>query len=74
MPVAPFPFNHLMGHPVMIRKGERGSSSELLNQEQPARIDRYMQAELRRYGCDFPYTEMFETVDVAEAVPRAPVT
>jgi hypothetical protein len=65
MPAAPFPFNHLLGKPVMIRKGEGGSSSELLNREQQSRIDRYMQAELRQHVCDFPYKEMFETVDAS---------
>ncbi|HEX6287721.1 MAG TPA: sulfotransferase domain-containing protein [Herpetosiphonaceae bacterium] len=52
-----------MGKTVMIRKGEHGKSSELLSHEQQAQIDRYMRAELRRHGCDFPYDETYVTVD-----------
>jgi len=63
MPAAPFPFSHLLGHPVMIRKGERGKSSELLTREQQARIDDYMRAGLEQRQCDFPYDEMFTTVE-----------
>lgn len=59
MPSAPFPFDRLMGQPSMIRKGETGSSSELLAAEIQHQIDDYMQSELRRYQCDFPYAEMF---------------
>lgn len=58
MPQPPFPFNRF-SRQVMMRKGERGRSSELLTPEQQARIDRHMQAELRRYGSDFPYVELF---------------
>lgn len=59
MPAAPFPFNRLLGSPVMIRKGERGNSAELLSRDQQDRIDAYMRAELARRQCDFPYDEMF---------------
>ena len=60
-PLAPFPFNKLLGQPEMIRKGERRGSAELLTLEQQEQIDRYMQAELRHRGCDFPYQEYFVT-------------
>jgi hypothetical protein len=63
MPVAPFPFDRLMGKPSMIRKGEAGGTSELLTAEKQKLIDDYMQSELRRYQCDFPYAEVFETRD-----------
>jgi hypothetical protein len=43
----------------MIRRGERGSSSELLTAEQQRRIDDYWRAELARLGCDFPYDDAF---------------
>ena len=59
MPAIPFPFNHLLGRPAMIRRGERGRSSELLSPAQQAQIDDFMQSELQRYGCDFPYAEVF---------------
>lgn len=43
----------------MLRKGQSGTSSELLTVEQQHRIDDYCRAELRRLGSDFPYDEMF---------------
>ena len=43
----------------MMRRGERGSSGELLTAEQQRRIDAYWQAELERLGCDFPYAAAF---------------
>lgn len=61
-PMQPFPFNRL-GRPVMMRKGESGRSSELLSLKQQAFIDHYMKAELRRHKCDFPYDEVFGTVE-----------
>lgn len=70
MPAAPFPFNHLLGQPVMIRKGERGKSSELLTHEQQAQIDSYMRAGLERYHCDFPYDEMFATPAIMIQIPE----
>lgn len=60
-PQRPFPFNkHVAGFAVM-RRGARGGSSELLSAEQQSAIDRRMKEELARYGCDFPYAQMFET-------------
>lgn len=53
-----FPFNHLL-KPVMMRKGERGGSHELLAPAQQAAIDRYVEAELQRRGSDFPYRDHF---------------
>ncbi len=58
IPPRPWPLKWLR-QPVMIRKGERGASSELLSVAQQEQIDRHMQAELRRYGCDFPYERVF---------------
>lgn len=51
------------GVPKMIRKGASGSSKELLNHEQQARIDRYCLAELERIGSDFPYRDLFPVVE-----------
>jgi hypothetical protein len=62
LPKQPFPLNRI-GKPVMIRRGERGSASELLTHEQQVQIDRQMRAELQRLGCDFPYDQAFTTVD-----------
>lgn len=45
----------------MIRRGERGSASELLSEEQKHRIDDYWRAELLRLGSDFPYDDKFAT-------------
>ena len=45
----------------IIRKGSSGNSSEMLMPEQQQRIDKHMQAELKRLGSDFPYAEMFLT-------------
>lgn len=72
MPQPPFPFNRI-SRQVMIRKGERGGSGELLTPEQQARIDRHMQAELARYGSDFPYAELFAP-DSTGAVQLRPET
>jgi hypothetical protein len=43
----------------MMRRGESGSSGELLTLEQQRRIDDHWRAELRRIGCDFPYDDVF---------------
>jgi hypothetical protein len=43
----------------MMRRGERGGSSELLSPAQQQRIDDYWRAELERLGCDFPYDQAF---------------
>jgi hypothetical protein len=67
-PERPFPFSR-WGQPVMIRKGARGASSELLSPEQQAQIDRFIREELRRYDCDFPYDQTFTTTDQARALP-----
>lgn len=45
----------------MIRSGKSRSSSELLSSQQQARIDEYMQSELKRLDSDFPYQEWFMT-------------
>jgi hypothetical protein len=66
-PERPFPLSFL-GKPVMIRKGAKGASSELLSAEQQAQIDRFVRAELRRYHCDFPYDKTFTSVDQAKAL------
>lgn len=62
-PERPFPFSKRVKGFVMMRKGERGGSSELLSPEQQALIDRQMKAELERHSCDFPYDQTFETLD-----------
>lgn len=49
------------GEGAMIRRGERGSASEFLNDAQKRRIDDYWRAKLKRLGSDFPYDEMFAT-------------
>jgi hypothetical protein len=41
----------------MMRKGEKGSSSDLLSVDQQRRLDEHFLAELRRLGSDFPYAE-----------------
>ncbi|MDQ5854440.1 MAG: sulfotransferase domain-containing protein [Chloroflexota bacterium] len=72
-PALPFPLNRL-ARPVMVRKGERGGASELLTREQQVQIDRYMQADLRRHQCDFPYDEVFAMVDDPQpSAPTSPV-
>ena len=43
----------------MMRRGESGTSAELLTPEQQLRIDAYWRAELERIGCDFPYDAVF---------------
>lgn len=55
----------------MLRQGKRGRSSELLTLAQQAQIDRFVQAELRRLGCDAPYTRLFATVEPAQPVAAA---
>ena len=67
-PALPFPLNRF-ARPVMIRKGKSGRSEELLTKEQQAQIDRHMQDELHRHGCDVPYHAMFVTVDDVQPVP-----
>lgn len=67
-PQRPWPFNKRLAGFAVMRKGARGGSSELLSPEQQAQIDQRMKAELQRYGCDFPYAQMFEG---ASAEPAA---
>lgn len=43
----------------VIRKGQSGSSGELLTVEQQRRIDQHMLAALEQLNCDFPYAEKF---------------
>ncbi|HUL81840.1 MAG TPA: sulfotransferase domain-containing protein [Gammaproteobacteria bacterium] len=43
----------------MMRRGERGSSGELLSPELERRIDDVCRARLVELGCDFPYDEAF---------------
>lgn len=44
---------------VMVRRGERGKSDELLSAEDRKRVDEFWRGELRRLGCDFPYDRAF---------------
>jgi aryl sulfotransferase len=43
----------------MVRRGERGSASELLGAEDQRRIDEYWRGELATLGSDFPYDERY---------------
>lgn len=43
----------------MMRRGQRGSASELLDAVGRARIDRWCRSELLRLGSDLPYEELF---------------
>lgn len=52
-----FPWSQPEG--ATIRRGKRGSSSELLSPELQKRIDDHFRAELARFNCDFPYDEAF---------------
>jgi hypothetical protein len=47
------------GAGAMMRRGERGSSGELISAADQRRIDDYWRAELKRIGSDFPYDEAF---------------
>lgn len=47
------------GNGRMMRKGQNGSSNELLSTEDRIRIDDYMRAKLHELGSDFPYDELF---------------
>jgi hypothetical protein len=43
----------------LIRSGAAGMSEELIESQKQAIIDRFCQAELKRLGSDFPYTDYF---------------
>jgi len=58
VPNKPYPFDRLMPG-VMMRRGENGVAAELLTPAQQGQIDHYVQAELQRRGCDFPYAATF---------------
>jgi len=49
----------------MFRQGKVGASSELINAEQQAIIDRFAISELQRLGSDFPYKDLFDTRTLA---------
>jgi hypothetical protein len=57
---------------VMIRKGQSGKSSELINTEQQAVIDRFAQSELKCLGSDFPYSDFFKLAEEKE-ISKMPV-
>jgi hypothetical protein len=61
LPPPPLRLNAHMS-PTLIRKGQSGASDELITKEQQVVIDGFCQAELKRLGCDCPYTAVFETV------------
>ena len=50
----------------MMRRGERGSSGELLSAADQRRIDDYWRAELTRIGCEFPYDAEFSVAPLAQ--------
>jgi hypothetical protein len=54
------------GRGAMMRRGERGTSGELLSVEDQRRIDDYWRAELKRIGCDFPYDTEFTVAPPAQ--------
>ena len=43
----------------MMRRGERGTSGELLTRDQQTRVDVYWRDALERLDCDFPYDEIY---------------
>lgn len=49
------------GPGAMIRRGQAGTSHELISADDQHRIDEYWRAELDRLDCDFPYNEAFVT-------------
>jgi hypothetical protein len=51
----------------MIRRGQRRGSAELLTPPLQQRIDDHCRAELKRFGCDFPYDEAFGPIPLAHA-------
>ncbi|MFP8878515.1 MAG: sulfotransferase domain-containing protein [Myxococcota bacterium] len=51
--------------PLMIRRGESGSSDELLSRTQQAAIDRCCMKNLAELDSDFPYTTAFDVVEGA---------
>lgn len=53
------PFTKPEDRPKMVRKGEAGSSDEMLDATQQAEVDRACRAALERIGSDFPYDEEF---------------
>jgi Sulfotransferase domain len=53
------PFGRAEG--AMIRRGERGSASEILSADQQARVDDYCRADLQRRGSEFAYDRAFAT-------------
>ena len=53
------------GEGAMIRRGERGKSSELISTAEQRRIDDYWRAELDRRNCDFPYDAAFAVAPAA---------
>ncbi|MEM7534620.1 MAG: sulfotransferase domain-containing protein [Chloroflexota bacterium] len=50
-----------LGYPdgVLVRKGQSGSSGELLSVELQQHIDDYCRAQLEVLGCDFPYDALY---------------
>ena len=53
----------------MMRRGERGTSGELLTQDQQRRVDAYWGDALRRLGCDFPYDGAYALEPARAAAP-----
>ncbi|MEM7031023.1 MAG: sulfotransferase domain-containing protein [Chloroflexota bacterium] len=47
-------------HGEMVRKGQSGTSSEILSVQQQQRIDRHCKEALESLNCDFPYDDEFE--------------
>jgi hypothetical protein len=51
----------------MMRRGDRGHSSELLSAAEQKRIDDYWRAELARLGSDFAYDAAFGLSGIASS-------
>jgi len=58
----PLPGARAVTRPPMLRRGEVGSTGEMLNGNQQAAIDRHCRQELLDLGCELPYDEWFDPV------------
>jgi hypothetical protein len=53
----------------MMRRGDRGTSGELISAADQRRIDDYWKSELRKLGSDFPYDEAFAPASGTSSPP-----
>src|SRR5262249_22072801 len=61
----PWPMAPWRPQPVMIRKGARGGSSELLSLDQQREMDRHFMEQLKQLGSDLPYEDF---ADLAQPI------